>query len=106
MVVLGRSRTKSPNSMGVLPTKEPTFCSRERVSSVPDPAGGDISVSTSPGGICLVDPDQMGSAMALPALAELIMTAVVASKGTPIVVPGNCLLLELKSQERILGFVD
>ena len=41
--------------------------------------------------------------LALPALAELVYTAVVASKGTPIVVSGNCLLVELNPR---VGFLD
>ena len=49
------------------------------------------------------DPEQIGGAMALPALAELIMTAVVASKGTPMVMSGNCLLVELSPRR---GFLD
>ena len=62
-----------------------------------------FSVSTFFGAMCLGAPDQMGGAMALPALAELIMTAVVASKGTPMVVSGNCLLVELNPR---MGFLD
>jgi hypothetical protein len=62
-----------------------------------------FSVSTLFGVMSLGNPDQMGGAMALPALAELIMTAVVASRGTPMVVSGNCLLVELNPRR---GFLD
>lgn len=41
--------------------------------------------------------------LVLPALVELIYTAVVASKGTPMVVSGNCLLVELSPR---VGFLD
>jgi hypothetical protein len=59
-------------------------------------------ISTFFGVMSLGNPDQMGGAMALPALAELIMTAVVASKGTPKVVSGNCLLVELSPKRAFL----
>jgi hypothetical protein len=45
----------------------------------------------------------MAPAMTLPALAELIFAAVVATKGTPMVVSGNCLLVELSPRK---GFLD
>jgi hypothetical protein len=48
-------------------------------------------------------PEGFNGFLAFPALAELIYTAVVASKGTPIVVSGNCLLVELN---RRVGFLD
>lgn len=51
----------------------------------------------------LENPLQIAPDMALPALAELIMTAIVATKGTPIVVSGNCLLVELNPSK---GFLD
>jgi hypothetical protein len=62
-----------------------------------------FSVSTLFGVLSLGNPGQMGGAMALPALAELIMTAIVAAKGTPMVVSGNCLLVELSPRK---GFLD
>ena len=48
-------------------------------------------------------PDQFNAALAMPALGELIYTAVVASRGTPMVVSGNCLLVELNPRK---GFLD
>lgn len=62
-----------------------------------------FSISTLLGAMSLNNPDQMGTAMAFPALAELIMTAVIASKGTPMVVSGDCLLVELNPRK---GFLD
>ena len=41
--------------------------------------------------------------LVIPALAELIYTVVVASQGTPMVVSGNCLLVELNPR---VGFLD
>ena len=57
-------------------------------------------------GIChLQDCDRKAFAgqLALIAFAELIMDAVVANSGTPMVVSGNCLLVELSPR---LGFLD
>ncbi|KAF2999679.1 hypothetical protein E8E13_001986 [Curvularia kusanoi] len=51
----------------------------------------------------LRNPATFNAFLATPALAELIYTAVVASKGTPMVVSGNCLLLELNPR---VGFLD
>jgi hypothetical protein len=48
-------------------------------------------------------PEGFNAFLATPALAELIYTAVLASKGTPMVVSGNCLLLELNPR---VGFLD
>ncbi|KFZ07822.1 hypothetical protein V502_09720 [Pseudogymnoascus sp. VKM F-4520 (FW-2644)] len=62
-----------------------------------------FSISTLFGIMSLGNPSQMAPAMALPALAELIMTAIVATKGTPMVVSGNCLLVELNPNK---GFLD
>ncbi|KFX92844.1 hypothetical protein V490_05153 [Pseudogymnoascus sp. VKM F-3557] len=62
-----------------------------------------FSVSTLFGVMSLGNPSQMAPSMALPALAELIMTAIVATKGTPMVVSGNCLLVELNPNK---GFLD
>jgi hypothetical protein len=49
------------------------------------------------------DPDSFNGMIALPALGELIYTAVIASKGTPMVVSGNCMLVELNPRK---GFLD
>ncbi|KFY24374.1 hypothetical protein V493_05285 [Pseudogymnoascus sp. VKM F-4281 (FW-2241)] len=62
-----------------------------------------FSVATLFGVSSIGNPSQMAPAMALPALGELIMTAIVASKGTPMVVSGNCLLVELSPNK---GFLD
>lgn len=48
-------------------------------------------------------PEDFNASVALPALAELIFTAVIASRGTPVVVSGNCLLVELNPNR---GFLD
>lgn len=48
-------------------------------------------------------PDGFNAFLAFPALAELVYTAVVASKGTPVVVSGDCLLVELNPR---VGFLD
>jgi hypothetical protein len=51
----------------------------------------------------LKEPKNFNQLIALPALAELIYTAVIASQGTPLVVSGNCLLAELNPNK---GFLD
>ncbi|OBT43075.1 hypothetical protein VE00_05543 [Pseudogymnoascus sp. WSF 3629] len=61
-----------------------------------------FSISTLFGLMSLGNSSQMAPAMALPALAELIMTAIVATKGTPMVVSGNCLLVELNPNKGLL----
>jgi hypothetical protein len=48
-------------------------------------------------------PEGFNAFLATPALAELIYTAVVASKGTPVVVSGDCMLVELNPR---VGFLD
>ncbi|KAK4139601.1 uncharacterized protein C8A04DRAFT_32928 [Dichotomopilus funicola] len=49
------------------------------------------------------DPDGFNRLLALPALGELIYTAVLADKGTPVVVSGICMLVELNPSK---GFLD
>jgi hypothetical protein len=49
------------------------------------------------------DSGSFNKALAMVALAELILDCVVATHGTPIVVSGNCLLVELSPR---LGFLD
>ena len=53
--------------------------------------------------ISVGDPDGFNGCLAMLALAELIYTAVIANRGTPIIVSGNCLLVELDPRK---GFLD